>query len=125
MAKQIKTKQQKAAAAASQSRSKKKKWSKGKVKDKADNVVILSPETIDRINKEMTTAKVITPSILVERYKINCSVARSVLKGMHTEGKIRLVVSHNAQTIYTRAIATADDAADVVEDTSSKGRRRK
>merc|ERR1719265_1528543 len=50
-----KTKAQKAAAAASSSKGKKKKWSKGKVKDKAQNAVVLDKTIYDRIYKEVPT----------------------------------------------------------------------
>ena len=43
-----KTKAQKAAAASSSGKGKKKKWSKGKVKDKAQNLIVLDKPTYDR-----------------------------------------------------------------------------
>lgn len=47
--------------------------------------------------------KVITPSALVERLKINVSLARAALKYLVDEGKINKVEYHNKQKIYTRA----------------------
>ena len=56
-----KTKAQKAAAASSSGKGKKKKWSKGKVKDKAQNLIVLDKPTYDRLvhslgctNEELT-----------------------------------------------------------------------
>jgi small subunit ribosomal protein S25e len=48
--------------------------------------------------------KLITPSALVERLKINASLARAAIKVMAEEGKIVAVVSHHSQMIYTRVV---------------------
>merc|ERR1712080_633427 len=58
----------KAAGAAAQSKggaAKKKKWSKGKVKDKANNAVVCDKPTFDRIMKEVPTFKMISQSVLI------------------------------------------------------------
>ncbi|KEI36745.1 uncharacterized protein L969DRAFT_54591, partial [Mixia osmundae IAM 14324] len=44
---------------------KKKKWSKGKVKDKANNAVVLDKPTYDKILKEVPTFKMISQLIVV------------------------------------------------------------
>src|SRR6266700_2098725 len=59
---------------------KKKKWSKGKVKDKAVHAVSLDKPTYDRILKEVPTFKFISQSILIERLKINGSLARIAIR---------------------------------------------
>ena len=46
--------------------------------------------------------KLITPSAVAERLKINGSLARRALKHLLSEGKIREVTYHSAQSIYTR-----------------------
>ena len=46
--------------------------------------------------------KVIHPSALVEKFKINVSLARAALKQMVEEGKIAVVEKHNNQQIYTK-----------------------
>jgi len=93
----------KAAAAKAGGKAKKKKWSKGKVKDKANNAVTFDKETYDRLFKEVPTYKLITPSQLVDRLKINASLARAALKELEQKGLIRLISSHKSQLIYTRA----------------------
>jgi len=65
-----------AAAAPKGGAAKKKKWSKGKVKDKAQNAGICDKPTFDRIMKEVPTFKLISQSVLVERLKINGCVLR-------------------------------------------------
>ncbi|TIB69990.1 hypothetical protein E3Q10_02260 [Wallemia mellicola] len=81
----------------------KKKWSKGKVKDKAQNAVVLDRPTYDRILKEVPTFKLISQSTLIDRLKINGSLARIAIRHLHREGAIRQIVHHNGQLIYTRS----------------------
>ncbi|KAG8906025.1 hypothetical protein FRB99_007757 [Tulasnella sp. 403] len=81
---------------------KKKKWSKGKVKDKAQHAVALDKNLYDRIMKEVPTFRFISVSILIERLKINGSLARKAIRHLSQEGSIKVVVHHNAQKIYTR-----------------------
>ncbi|GLB33237.1 putative S25 ribosomal protein [Lyophyllum shimeji] len=101
----------KAAATASSGGSKaakKKKWSKGKVKDKAVHAVTLDKNLYDRIMKETPTFKFISQSILIERLKINGSLARVAIRHLEREGQIKRIVHHSAQLIYTRATASSD-----------------
>ncbi|KAJ2830302.1 40S ribosomal protein S25 [Coemansia erecta] len=83
----------------------KKKWSKGKVQDKANNSVYFNAETLAKLEKEVPTYKLITPSVLVDRMRINGSLARRALRELEARGSIRLVSAHNSQLIYTRAPA--------------------
>lgn len=95
----------KAAAATSSGQgkaAKKKKWSKGKVKDKAQHAVVLDKATYDRILKDVPTFRFISPAILIERLKINGSLARVAIRHLEKEGSIRRIVHHNGQLIYTR-----------------------
>ncbi|KAI0301945.1 hypothetical protein B0F90DRAFT_1716519 [Multifurca ochricompacta] len=74
---------------------KKKKWSKGKVKDKAQHAV-----TLDK-------APMI--SILIERLKINGSLARIAIRHLEKEGAIKRIVHHHGQLVYTRSTTTSSD----------------
>ncbi|KAI8917779.1 S25 ribosomal protein [Powellomyces hirtus] len=89
-------------------KAKKKKWSKGKVKDKANNAVVFDKTTYDKLFKEAPTYKLITPSVLVDRLRINGSLARVAIRELESKGLIRLVSSHNSQLIYTRATKAED-----------------
>jgi small subunit ribosomal protein S25e len=80
---------------------KKKKWSKGKVKDKAQHAVTLDKATYDRILKEAPTFRFISQSILIERLKINGSLARIAIRHLEKEGAIKRIVHHHAQLIYS------------------------
>lgn len=96
----------KAAAAAPTStggKQKKKKWSKGKVKDKANNAVVFDKATHDKLLKEVPTYKLVSPSVLVDRLRINGSLARVAIKELLATGVIKAVSTHGSQVIYTRA----------------------
>ena len=80
---------------------KKKKWSKGKVKDKAQHAVTLDKALFDRIIKEVPTFRFISQSILIERLKINGSLARQAIRHLEKEGQIKRIVHHSAQLIYS------------------------
>jgi len=87
---------------------KKKKWSKGKVKDKAQHAVTLDKATYDRILKEAPTFRFISQSILIERLKINGSLARIAIRHLEKEGAIKRIVHHHGQLIYTRSTTSSD-----------------
>merc|ERR1719346_466291 len=84
-------------------KAKKKKWSKGKVRDKLNNLVLFDKPTYDKLYKEVPTYKLITPSVVSERLKVRVSLARAALAELSKKGLIIKVVGHNAQQIFTRA----------------------
>jgi small subunit ribosomal protein S25e len=81
----------------------KKKWSKGRTKEKLQNKVIFDKETYDKLMKELPSYKVITPSIVADRLKVNGALARQAIKELANKGLIRAIALHSAQTVYTRA----------------------
>merc|ERR1712226_39009 len=91
-------------------KAKKKKWSKGKTRDKLNNLVLFDKPTYDKLLKEVPTYKLITPSIVSERLKVRGSLARKALTELAQKGLIKQVVQHSAQTIYTRVIKEEDAA---------------
>nr|CAL69114.1 TPA: putative 40S ribosomal protein S25 isoform 1 [Spadella cephaloptera] len=91
-------------------KAKKKKWSKGKVRDKLNNLVLFDKATYDKLYKEVPSYKLITPSVVSERLKIRGSLARAALKELESKGLIKKVDAHHAQIIYTRNTKGGDDA---------------
>merc|ERR1712144_60516 len=89
---------------------KKKKWSKGKVREKLNNMVCFDQATYDRMLKEAATFKLVTPSAISERLKINGSLARRSIQELLKAGTIKVVDRHSSQYIYTRN--TGDDNED-------------
>jgi small subunit ribosomal protein S25e len=89
-------------------KAKKKKWSKGKVRDKLNNMVLFDKATYDKCVKDLPQYKLITPAIICERFKARGSLARAIIRELVRRGLIRAVVKHSRQEIYTRA--TKEDA---------------
>ncbi|KAI5195353.1 hypothetical protein E4T39_08254 [Aureobasidium subglaciale] len=96
------------APAATGAKKQKKKWSKGKVKDKAQHAVILDKATSDRLQKEVQSYRLVTVATLVDRLKINGSLARRSLADLEEQGQIKKVVSHSKCLVYTRAVGGTD-----------------
>merc|ERR1712022_62576 len=70
---------------------KKKKWSKGKVREKLNNMVVFDQATYDKMMKEASTFKLVTVAVLSERLKINGSLARRAIQELLTAGSIKQV----------------------------------
>merc|ERR1712242_241437 len=90
-------------------KAKKKKWSKGKSRDKLNNLVLFDKGTYDKLYKEVPTYKLITPSIVSERLKVRGSLARRALLELTEKGLIKQVVAHRSQSIYTRVTKDNED----------------
>lgn len=79
------------------------KWSKGKVKEKLQNLVLFDKNTYEKLLADIPKNKLITPSIVSEKLKVNGSLARKAVKELIAKGLTRVVDHHHAQSIYTRA----------------------
>lgn len=75
--------------------------SKGKVKDKAQHAVILDKQTSEKLHKDVQSYRLVTVATLVDRLKINGSLARSCIKDLEEKGMIRPVVQHSKMKIYS------------------------
>merc|ERR1712036_137289 len=87
---------------------KKKKWSKGKVREKLNNLVVFDQGTYDRMMKEVATFKFVSTSSISERLKVNGSLARRAIKELIAAGSIKPLDVHSAQLIYTRSTGGED-----------------
>ena len=92
-------------------KAKKKKWSKGKVRDKLNNLVLFDKATYDKLCKEVPNYTLITSAVVSERPKIRGSLARAALQELLSKGLIKLVSKHRAQVIYTRNTKGGDAPA--------------
>ena len=63
------------------------KWSKGKVRDKLNNQVLLDKASYDKLLKEVPAYKLITPSVVSERLKVRGSLARRALNELLEKGE--------------------------------------
>merc|ERR1739842_156433 len=104
-------------------KAKKKKWSKGKSRDKLNNLVLFDKNTYDKLYKEVPSYKLITPSIVSERLKVRGSLAKRALEEMASKGVIKQVSAHRSQLIYTRITKDSDDVEPVVV-VETKGKQK-
>ena len=102
-----KSKEAKIKAALAGGKGKKKKWSKGKQKDKVVNAVMFDKALWEKLTKEIPKAKLINPSIISERIKINGSLARQAIRVLEEQGQIVRVGEPSSKLqIYTRKVTT-------------------
>ena len=78
--------------------------SKGKVKDKAQHAVILDKTTSERLYKDVQSYRLVTVATLVDRMKINGSLARQCLNDLEEKGLIKPVVQHSKMKIYSTSL---------------------
>lgn len=71
------------------------------VKDKANHAVVLEKQTSERLYKDVQAYRLITVATLVDRLKINGSLARKCLEELEQKGLIKKVVSHSKINIYS------------------------
>ena len=62
---------------------------------------MLDKTTSDRLQKDVQSYRLITVAVLVDRLKINGSIARKALKDLEEQGVIKKVVGHSACHIYS------------------------
>jgi small subunit ribosomal protein S25e len=55
----------------------------------------------ERLNKDVLTYRLITTAVLVDRLKINGSLARKALAELEQKGVIKKIVGHHKLNIYS------------------------
>lgn len=65
-------------------------------------MVVLDKPTYERLFKEVPTYKLITQSVLVDRLRLNGSLARIAIRELESQGLIKPLVQHHAQVIYSK-----------------------
>ena len=85
---QKKSKESIARAAAMSRKGLKKKWSKGRVSEKLNLEVVITPKLWKTIEKDIPFMKVITISTVSDKYKIIASLARKVIRHFGETGAI-------------------------------------
>jgi len=80
-----------AAQSASKGKGKKKKWSKGKMREKRNNLVTFNKSLWTKVQNEIPKMKVVTIYNLIENYKINGSLARRAIAELVKTKKLVVV----------------------------------
>ena len=65
-------------------------------------MVVLDKATSEKLNKDVQSYRLVTVAVLVDRLKINGSLARRALNDLEEKGVIKKVVSHSAGNIYSK-----------------------
>lgn len=71
------------------------------VKDKAQHAVVFEKSTLEKLNKDVQSYRLVTVATLVDRLKINGSLARKALADLEEKGQIKKVVGHSKMNIYS------------------------
>merc|ERR1711880_12280 len=79
-----------------------KKEVKVKTREKLNNATLFRPEGYVKFLNEVPKGRVITPAAVSDKFKINASLARKVLRDMHRRKMITRVVSLSSLYLYTR-----------------------
>lgn len=71
-----------------------------------NHVVYFDKVSYDKFTKEVPQCNVISTNVIVEKFKVNASVARRAIKELLSKGLIKVVSESSADNrIYTRATA--------------------
>merc|ERR1719291_193683 len=78
-------------------KAKKKSWTKVKVKDKLNNDVFLDEKRWAKMQTEIPKILVITRAAMAEKYKVNGSIARAIIKNLAAAGTIKQIGDHSSK----------------------------
>lgn len=79
------------------------------VKDKAQHAVLLDKNTSEKLYKDVQSYRLVTVATLVDRLKVNGSLARKCLKDLEEKGQIKSVVTHSKMKIYSMSTKTSSE----------------
>merc|ERR1712210_7051 len=106
-------------------KAKAKKWGKVKVTDKANNEVFLEQKKYDKILTEVPKILCITRGVLVEKFKVNGSVARSLMRELAERGDIKRVCdAHSSFDLFTGAKAKSALEKEKEEAAAKEGKKK-
>ena len=63
---------------------------------------MLDKATSDKLQKDVQSYRLITVAVLVDRLKINGSLARKAMKDLEDKGLIKKVVGHSKMQVYSK-----------------------
>merc|ERR1712083_210152 len=112
---------------AGKTKAKKKSWTKVKVKDKLNNDVFLDEKRWAKMQQEIPKILQITRATLCDKYKVNGSVSRAIIKSLAAAGTIRRVGEPCASfDLYTgvQAKSALEKAAEEAAQAAEKGAKK-
>lgn len=90
------------------------------VKDKAQHAVLLDKNTSEKLYKDVQSYRLVTVSTLVDRLKINGSLARKCLKDLEEKGQIKAVVTHSKMKIYSTSLLLSSSPVTLLTTTPAR-----
>merc|ERR1712166_416714 len=106
-------------------KAKKKSWTKVKVKDKLNNEVFLSKQRYDKLCNEIPKVLCVTRAILCEKFKINGSVARALIRDLHEQGKLEAVGPQHSKFNLMRGTQSKTPAEKAAEEAAAEAKKSK
>ncbi|MEM0361745.1 MAG: 30S ribosomal protein S25e [Sulfolobales archaeon] len=64
---------------------------KGEQREKRSQTIILDESLVSRASKELSTLNVVTPYTLSSKLGVNISIARSIIRELMSQGKLKLI----------------------------------
>lgn len=83
----------------------KKKWSKGKVREKLNNLTLWDKNSAAKLSSDIPKGKAITIAKVSDACKVNGTLAREGLKLLEAQGLIKKVTQKRKFLLYTKAAA--------------------
>jgi small subunit ribosomal protein S25e len=84
------------------------------VKDKSNHAVVLDKTISEKLYKDVQSYRLITVATLVDRLKVNGSLARKALADLEEKGQIKKVVGHSKMNIYSTLSCFGSGSSDFV-----------
>jgi len=81
--------------------------------------------SLEEVKDFIRTVKVVTPSVLSERFKLRVSVAKDLLSKLASEGLLKPVVGVNRIRVYMPLVEAAPSASAKQEPTAAKPAKAK
>jgi ribosomal protein S25 len=73
------------------------------MKEKLNNQVFIDKKMFEKIQKDLIKDKVLTPSMLVNKFHITFSLSKKIVKDLVDKGEFRIVFEKNRQSLYIKA----------------------
>merc|ERR1711937_862330 len=98
------------------------------VKDKLNNDVFLDEKRFAKVSQEIPKILVITRSAIMEKFKVNGSIARALIKKLAESGTIKPVGEHSAKfDLFTgcQALSAQEKEAQEAAAAAAKEKKKK
>merc|ERR1719183_2761487 len=105
-------------------KAKKKSWIKVKVKDKLNNEVFLDKKRYEKLCNEIPKILCVTRAVLCEKFKINGSVARALIRDLHQQGKLEAIGQQHATFNLMRGTQSKSPAERAAEEAAAEAKKK-